>query len=51
MSNEIKPKIKMMYVLILSIFVVLRKSNKKTKKNVGSSKRLSPEFAPTMKRI
>ena len=46
---KIKPKIKVRYVLILSIFLVPGKSNKETNKKAGSSNRFSKKFDPTMK--
>ena len=47
---KVKPKIKITYVLILSIFLVYGKLNKKTNKKTGSSNRLPPKFGPTTKR-
>ena len=47
---KITPKIKITYVLILNIFLVSMKSNKKTNKKAGSSNGLSPKFGPSMKR-
>ena len=47
---KIKQKLKITYVLILSIVLVSGKSNKKANKEAGSSNELSPKFGPTMKR-
>ena len=46
---EVKPKIKMTYVLILRIFLCQGKLSKKTNKKPGSSNEVPLKFGPTMK--
>ena len=46
---KIKPKIKIMHVLILSIFLVSGKIKQDNNKKAGSGNELSPKFCRTMK--
>ena len=47
---NVKPKVKITYVLILSIFLYQGKLNKKNNKKGSSGNEVPPKFGPTMKR-